>query len=89
MVEQVVEIMNQRGLHARAAAKFVHLASGFAARVTVCTGSDEADGKSILSLMVLGASRGTGLTLRCEGDDEQAALDALVDLIGGGFDEGS
>ena len=89
MVEQLVEIVNQRGLHARAAAKFVHLASAFTCRVTVCTGSDEADGKSILSLMVLGASKGTGLTLRCEGGDEQEALDALVDLVGGGFDEAS
>ena len=89
MVESQVEITNQRGLHARAAAKFVHLASGFESRVTVCNGRDEADGKSILSLMVLGASMGTELTLRCEGDDEQKALDALADLVGGGFDEES
>ena len=89
MVETKVEIVNERGLHARAAAKFVHLASGFASRVTACTGKDEADGKRILSLMVLGACKGTELTLRCEGDDEQEALDALVALVGGGFDEGS
>jgi phosphocarrier protein len=89
MVERQVEICNQRGLHARAAAKFVHLASGFDCRVTVCNGKDEADGKSILSLMVLGASQGTELTLRCEGEDEQAAADALTALVGGGFDEES
>lgn len=89
MVETRVVIVNERGLHARAAAKFVHLASGFACRITASTGSDEADGKSILSLMVLGASQGTELTLRCDGEDEQEAMDALVALVGGGFDEGS
>ena len=87
MMERQVEICNTRGLHARASAKFVHLASGFDSRVTVCTGEDEADGKSILSLMVLGASMGTELILRCEGDDEQEALEALAGLVGGGFDE--
>ena len=89
MIECQIEIVNERGLHARAAAKFVHLASGFECRITVCTSKDEADGKSILSLMVLGASKGTELVLRCEGEDEQQALDALKDLVGGGFDEDS
>ena len=88
MVEGKVVVVNARGLHARAAAKFVHLASGFECRITVCTGRDEADGKSILSLMVLGASKGTQLTLRTEGSDEREALEALVALVGGGFDEG-
>jgi phosphocarrier protein len=87
VVESTVEIVNERGLHARAAAKFVHLASGFESRITVSAGSDEADGKSILSLMVLGASQGTLLSIRVEGRDERPALQALVDLVGGGFDE--
>lgn len=88
MQEGRITIVNARGLHARAAAKFVHLASGFDCRVTVGTGRDEADGKSILSLMVLGASQGTELTLRTEGSDEVEALEALVELVGGGFEEG-
>lgn len=87
MIEKEFEIVNKRGLHARAAARFVHLASTFEAAVTVCHDTEEADGKSILSLMILGAGPGTRVRVRAEGPDEGAALERLGALIGGGFDE--
>ncbi|MEM7248208.1 MAG: HPr family phosphocarrier protein [Acidobacteriota bacterium] len=87
MVFAEVDIVNRRGLHARAAAKLVQAASGFESQVTIAHGEEEADGKSILSLMVLGACQGTKLRISIEGEDEQDALAALVELIAGGFDE--
>jgi phosphotransferase system HPr (HPr) family protein len=87
MVEASYLIGNKRGLHARAAAKFVNLASTFASRIVVRHGDEEADGKSILSLMVLGAAPGAEVLVRVEGPDEVAALAALGALIGGRFDE--
>ena len=82
-----VEITNRRGLHARAAAKFVNAASAFESQVTVTHEGEEADGQSILSLMVLGAAQGSRLQLRVDGPDEDPALEALVTLIRSGFDE--
>jgi phosphocarrier protein HPr len=80
-------IVNQRGLHARAAAKFVRTAEAFSARVEVDRDDVTVVGTSILGLMLLAAGAGTVLTLRAEGDDAEAALDALCGLIGRGFDE--
>jgi phosphocarrier protein HPr len=80
-------IVNQRGLHARAAAKFVRMAEAFSARVEVERDDVTVAGTSILGLMLLAAGAGTVLTLRAEGDDAEAALDALCDLITRGFDE--
>ncbi len=80
-------IVNQRGLHARAAAKFVRTAATFIARVEVTRDDQTVAGTSILGLMLLGAGIGTILTLRAEGDDAAAALAALGDLIERGFDE--
>jgi phosphocarrier protein len=80
-------IVNQRGLHARAAAKFVRTAEAFSARVEVDRDDVTVIGTSILGLMLLAAGAGTVLTLRAEGDDAEAALDALCGLIGRGFDE--
>ena len=82
-----VTIVNALGLHARAAAKFVHAASGFKARIRVGRGGREIDGKSIMGLLLLAAARGSVITLTAEGPDEQAAIDALCALIGRGFDE--
>ena len=82
-----VTIVNQRGLHARAAAKFVRTAEAFSARVEVDRDDVTVVGTSILGLMLLAAGAGTVLTLRAEGDDAKAALDALCGLIGRGFDE--
>jgi phosphocarrier protein HPr len=80
-------IVNQRGLHARAAAKFVRMADTFTCRIEVTRDDQTVAGTSILGLMLLGAGAGTVLTLRAEGDDAAAALAALGDLIQRGFDE--
>jgi phosphocarrier protein len=88
MLEQEVEIINKAGLHARAASKLVSLASGFRSEIKV--GHNKmVDGKSILSLMMLGATKGTRLTLQIDGDDEEAAMQAIVALINNRFDEDS
>ena len=80
-------IVNQRGLHARATAKFVRLAETFSAQVEVHRDDMSVNGTSILGLMLLAAGTGTVLTLKAEGQDAEAALDALCSLIARGFDE--
>lgn len=80
-------IVNQRGLHARAAAKFVKLIDRFAAEVTVRKGDMAVSGRSIMGLMMLAAGPGTELELEARGRDAAAALDALVLLIERKFDE--
>ena len=82
-----VTICNQRGLHARAAAKFVRAAEGFDATVAVVKDGVEVPGTSIMGLMMLAASPGTVLELRAEGREGQGALDTLTALIERGFDE--
>jgi phosphocarrier protein len=86
-LERQATIVNQRGLHARAAAKFVRTAERFSARVEVTRDDLTVQGTSILGLMLLAAGAGTVLTLRSEGEDAEEALAALCDLIGRGFDE--
>ncbi|MAK44780.1 MULTISPECIES: HPr family phosphocarrier protein [Spongiibacter] len=88
MQEIQIPIINKLGLHARAASKFVTTSTAFASRIQVSAGQQWVDGKSIMSVMMLAASKGMTLHIRCEGEDEQAALDALVDLIERRFDEG-
>jgi phosphocarrier protein HPr len=82
-----VEVVNQLGVHARAAAKFVHLASRFEARVRVTRSGREIDGKSILGILLLAAARGTTILISADGADEQAALEALSALVESGFGE--
>jgi phosphocarrier protein len=82
-----VTVVNQLGLHARAAAKFVHLAARFESRVRVGRDSKVMDGKSIMGILLLAASRGTTLTVFAEGPDEAHAVDALVELVESGFGE--
>ena len=82
-----VEIINQLGLHARAAARFVETASGFTAEVTVTNGDESVSGKSILGLMVLAAGQGTQLSLVANGPDAEQAVDALAALIAQRFHE--
>lgn len=87
MVSQVVRVRNPLGMHARAAARFVHIASGFEARVRVRCRDREMDGKSILGILLLAAGFGSDITISAEGSDEASALAALVGLVDSGFGE--
>jgi phosphocarrier protein len=82
-----VTVVNQLGMHARAAAKFVHLATRFEAHVRVAREGREMDGKSIMGILLLAAARGSSITISADGADERAAVDALVVLVEGGFGE--
>ena len=82
-----VTIINALGLHARAAARFVHTASAFAAKIRVARGEREMDGKSIMGLLLLAAARGTSITISAAGTDEDQAIAALCSLVERGFDE--
>jgi phosphocarrier protein HPr len=82
-----VTIENQRGLHARASAKFVHLAEQFDAQVTVARAGERALATSIMGLMMLGASRGCVVELVAQGPDAEVALAALSALIADKFGE--
>ena len=84
-----VVIRNRLGMHARAAARFVHTASQFRSRVTVRRLDRVMDGKSILGILLLAAGPGTRLTLGADGDDELAAIEALSALVASGFGEDS
>ena len=86
-MEKAVTIINKLGLHARAAAKFVTLASKFAADVRVRKEGREVSGKSIMGVMMLAAAKGSTITLIAEGDDAQQALDELEALIADHFGE--
>jgi phosphocarrier protein HPr len=83
----VVIILNPLGLHARAAARFVHAASGFTCRIRVGRGGREVDGKSIMGLLLLAASQGSEITITADGPDEAAATTALCAFIERGLDE--
>lgn len=87
VVRTNVEIANQRGLHARAAAKFVQTAEQFDAEVAVSKDDSTVPGTSILGLMMLAASQGTVIHIEATGPERAAALDALVALVGNGFGE--
>jgi phosphotransferase system HPr (HPr) family protein len=89
MTSRTVTVVNQLGMHARAAAKFVQLAATFESRVLVSRQAREMDGKSIMGLLLLAAARGTLVTISADGPDEQAAVTALVNLVAGGFGEGT
>ena len=80
-------IVNKLGLHARAASKFVGLANKYNAEVFVGVGEREVNAKSILGVLMLAASKGTTVNLRCEGAEAEEAFDALAELVSGGFGE--
>ena len=82
-----IDIINKLGLHARAAAKFVTCASRYSSDVKVTFNGREVNGKSIMGIMMLAAAKGSTLTLATDGDDEQAAFDALEELINDRFGE--
>jgi len=86
-VEVKVTIVNRLGLHARPAMTFVDLAMKFESAVTVKRGEQGVDGKSIMQMMMLAATKGTELSIICEGADAPKASEALAKLVTGGFEE--
>ena len=87
MTAKNVTVVNQLGMHARAAAKFVHLAAKFQSHVRVARDAREMDGKSIMGLLLLAAARGTTIRISAEGGDEAEAVSALAALVQAGFGE--
>ena len=85
---RTVTVVNRRGLHARAAAKFVTLAERFGASVEVERDGQSVSARSIMGLMMLGAGQGSTLDLHADGWDAKEALDALTALVEAGFNEG-
>lgn len=87
MISKKITIINKLGLHARASAKLVHLASRFSSESKLIRDNKTVNCKSIMGIMMLAASQGTELELIVEGDDEQAACAAIEALINNRFDE--
>jgi phosphocarrier protein HPr len=87
MLEKDVIISNKLGLHARAAAKFVTLASSFSSDIEIARGNQKVNGKSIMGVMMLAAGKGTRITLLVSGNDENEAADRLEALVTQGFGE--
>jgi phosphocarrier protein len=87
MQNKTVTIINKLGLHARAAAKFVTLASAFESDIQLAKSSQQVNGKSIMGVMMLAASRSTELELSADGPDEVTAIEKLSDLIATRFGE--
>jgi phosphocarrier protein HPr len=89
MLERDIVVSNRLGLHARASAKLVQLVSGFKSTVWIISKGREVNAQSIMGVMMLAAGMGTALTVRAVGDDEEAALAAVVELFDRKFDEGA
>ena len=87
MMSRECVIRNRLGLHARAAAKFVHTATGFTSQIRVSRGGTTMDGKSIMGILLLAAAAGTTVVITAEGVDEADAVEALCRLVEGGFGE--
>jgi phosphocarrier protein len=87
MPERAVQIVNKNGLHARPAAEIVKLAAKFQAEITIVKDDLDVNGKSIMGVMMLAAEHGSTILLRAEGPDADAALEALVTLVGNKFGE--
>lgn len=87
MQEKTVQLMNKKGLHARAATRMVQVSQQFTAQTELIYGDKIANTRNIMQLLMLAAPCGTQLNLRTEGDDEEAALAALDQLIQARFDE--
>ena len=86
-LSRTIEITNKRGLHARASAKFVNVASALAARIEVEKDGNRVVGTSIMGLMMLGAAMGDSITIHCEGEGCEAAMAELAELVEGRFGE--
>jgi phosphocarrier protein HPr len=89
MTTRSVTVVNPLGMHARAAAKFVHLATTFESRIRVGRLGREMDGKSIMGILLLAAARGMTITISADGADEGAAVEALGAMVEDGFGEDS
>lgn len=88
MTSATVTLTNRLGLHARAAAKLVHLANQYSCDITVAKDGERVEAKSILGLLLLAAAVGSELTFECDGADEDDAVSALVELVDSRFGEG-
>jgi phosphocarrier protein HPr len=84
---RVLEIVNKKGLHARASAKFVQTVERFDAQVKVTRGGETVGGTSIMGLMMLAAGTGTTIKVEASGNEAEQVMEALVALVGGGFGE--
>jgi len=84
---RTVEIINERGLHARASAKFVKMSGGFDAEVTVTRDGQTVDARSIMGLMMLAAGPGSHIEITAEGPEAAQAVEALAELVAARFDE--
>ena len=87
MLERTVQIVNKNGLHARPAAEIVKISAKFQSEITLVKDGMEVNGKSIMGVMMLAAECGSSLLMRADGDDADAALDALATLITNKFGE--
>ncbi|MBA2685381.1 MAG: HPr family phosphocarrier protein [Gemmatimonadaceae bacterium] len=87
MLERTVEIVNKNGLHARPAAEIVKLSSKFKSEITIVRDDLEVNGKSIMGVMMLAAEFGSNIVVRASGDDAEAALQAIADLVAAKFGE--
>lgn len=87
MIKQQLEIINKLGLHARASSKFTQTASRFKSEVWIARNGRRVNGKSIMGVMMLAAGKGATVELEVNGEDETAAMDAIVTLINNRFDE--
>jgi phosphocarrier protein len=88
MLQREAEIINKLGLHARAAAKLTQLAGRFKSDIWLSRNGQRVNAKSIMGVMMLAASKGSSIGIEASGEDENEALQALVDLIGSYFGEG-
>jgi phosphocarrier protein HPr len=86
-IRQVLEIVNKKGLHARASAKFVQTVEKFDAEVTVTRGTETVGGTSIMGLMMLSAATGTEITVEASGKQAADVMAAITELVAGGFGE--
>ncbi|MET0934812.1 MAG: HPr family phosphocarrier protein [Luteibacter sp.] len=89
MLERDIVVSNRLGLHARASAKLVQLVSSFKSTVWLISKGREVNAQSIMGVMMLAAGMGTSLGVRADGEDEEAALNAVIDLFDRKFDEGA
>ena len=89
MIESTTTVVNKLGIHARAAAKLVSVASGFAAQIEIEKAGKRANAKSIMNVMMLAATHCTEVKIYADGPDEEAAMKTMLTLFAGGFDEGA